>query len=237
MGQKFANDASALLVGALSDTATSLTIESSEADGFPVANTADWVAPNDWFKAVLEKPTGEKEIIYVGQRNAGSGLFGNLLRGREGTTPMSFLAGALVGLRITAKDIEDSLAGTFKQVTAERLNVTTEASGVPGTDPEHFVTVSQLDDMRRLPKASEMKTGHVYPALENFTMDLGLAEGDLVGIIVPGATAITMSEGPGVTLQVAGLPLTGARTLAAKAFIGVYAYTETQYWLIGSGIT
>lgn len=237
MGQKFANGAAALLVGALSDTATSFTVEAAAAELFPVANTPDWVNPNDWFKAVLEKPTGEFEIVYVGQRNAGSGLFGNVLRGREGTAALTFLSGALVGLRITSEDIENSLAGNFEEVNAQRLNVDGPATGQPGTAPGHFVTVAQLDELRRLPAAAEMKSGSVYPAPGNFTIELGLTPGDLVGILNPSAAAITMSEGPGVTLQVSGLPLTGSRTIAAKSLVGVYAYTESIYYLIGSGIT
>lgn len=106
MSQKFSNNARSRLAGSLSAGATSFTIESATADLFPVANTADWLTPADWFKAVLQNDLGQTEIIYVGVRNAGSGLFSNVLRAQEGTAALAFSPGAVVGLRLTALDHE-----------------------------------------------------------------------------------------------------------------------------------
>jgi hypothetical protein len=49
------------------------------------------------------------EIIYVRTRNAGSAVFSNILRGQEGTTARTFVAGSVVVLRVTAADIQVSI--------------------------------------------------------------------------------------------------------------------------------
>jgi hypothetical protein len=113
MTQKFSNNARAALVGSLTAGATSFTIDSATADLFPIANTTDWLAPVNWFKAVIENSLGQVEIIRVGVRNAGSGLLSNVLRGQDGTAALAFSAGAVVSLRITAQDVEKCLAGEF----------------------------------------------------------------------------------------------------------------------------
>ncbi len=104
MTQKFANNARSRLVGALTNVATTFTVESATADTFPVANTTDW------FKATLENSLGQVEIIRVNTRGLGSGIFSDVVRGQDGTTAIAFDAGAVVGNRVTAEDIEESLA-------------------------------------------------------------------------------------------------------------------------------
>lgn len=116
MTQKFTSNARSRLVGALSSSATSFTIEAPTADLFPVANTANWLSPADWFKATLENSLGQVEIVRVGVRALGSGLLSNVLRAQDGTDPIAFDAGAVVGLRITAADVENALAGVLQQL-------------------------------------------------------------------------------------------------------------------------
>lgn len=116
MTQKFSNYARSRLVGALSSGATSFTIEADTADLFKVANTTDWLTPLDWFKAVIENDLGQFEIVYVGVRSLSSGVFANVLRGQEGTTAIAWDAGAIVGCRVTAEDIENALAGVVDQL-------------------------------------------------------------------------------------------------------------------------
>jgi hypothetical protein len=110
MTQKFANNARSRLVGALSDSATSFTIESATADLFPIADTPDWLSTQDWFKATIENSLGQVEIVHVGVRGLGSGVFSNVLRGQDGTTAIAFGAGSTVGCRITAQDVENAIA-------------------------------------------------------------------------------------------------------------------------------
>lgn len=111
MAQQFTNNARALLVAGISYSDTSLVIQSSKADLFPVANTGTGAVPaaTNWFKATLQNSAGAVEIIYVRTRTAGSGVFSNILRGQEGTAALSFVAGTVVGLRVTAQDVQTAL--------------------------------------------------------------------------------------------------------------------------------
>lgn len=111
MPQLFTNNARALLASGIADSATSLTVEASKADLFPTANTGTGSVPaaTNWFKATLQDAAGNVEIVYVRTRTAGSGVFSNVIRGQEGTTARAFSAGTVVGLRITALDIETSI--------------------------------------------------------------------------------------------------------------------------------
>jgi hypothetical protein len=107
MAQLFSNNARAFLVAAVTSSSTSLTIDAVMADAFPVANVGTGAVPslNNWFKAVLQDSLGNIEIVYVRTRVSGSGVLGNVIRGQEGTTARDFSAGAVVGLRLTAADI------------------------------------------------------------------------------------------------------------------------------------
>lgn len=111
MPQLFSNSARALLTAGIDASATSLTIESSKADFFPVANVGAGAVPstNNWFKAVLQDSLGNIEIVYVRTRTSGSGVFSNVLRAQEGTTARAFVAGSVVGVRLTAADINSAV--------------------------------------------------------------------------------------------------------------------------------
>jgi hypothetical protein len=111
MPQQFSNNARSVLQSTITDTATSLTIASGAADLFPTANVGTGSIPsaNNWFKATIQDVSGNVEIIYVRTRNAGSAVFSNILRAQEGTTARTFVAGSVVGLRVTAADIQASI--------------------------------------------------------------------------------------------------------------------------------
>jgi len=111
MPQQFSNNARSVLQSTITDTATSLTIASGAADLFPTANVGTGSIPStdNWFKATLQDVSGNVEIIYVRTRNAGSAVFSNILRAQEGTTARTFVAGSVVGLRVTAADIQASI--------------------------------------------------------------------------------------------------------------------------------
>jgi len=111
MPQQFSNNARSVLQSTITDTATSLTIAAGAADLFPTANVGTGSIPStsNWFKATLQDVSGNVEIIYVRTRNAGSAVFSNILRAQEGTTARTFVAGSVVGLRVTAADIQASI--------------------------------------------------------------------------------------------------------------------------------
>jgi hypothetical protein len=111
MPQQFSNNARSTLTSTINAAATALTIQAEAADLFPVANVGTGSIPstNNWFKTTLQDVSGNVEIIYVRTRTAGSAVFSNILRGQEGTTAREFVAGAIVGLRLTAADVQASI--------------------------------------------------------------------------------------------------------------------------------
>lgn len=117
--QRFSNAARATLAAGITDTATTLTLDTAaNADRFPVATTGTGPVPGaaPWFKAVLQDAQSNVEIIYVRTRAAGSAVFAHVLRGQEGTTARAFAAGSVVGLRVTALDMEGAIAGANNSV-------------------------------------------------------------------------------------------------------------------------
>lgn len=113
MAQKITNSARSFLQGSITAASTSLVIEVPKADLFPVANTntdAVNTVGKDWFKVVLQDTAGNREIAYVRTRASGVATMSNIIRGQEGTTALDFPAGSVVGLRITALDIEKGIS-------------------------------------------------------------------------------------------------------------------------------
>ena len=148
MAQQFKNNARALLVSSINSSVTSFVIESAKADLFPVANVGSSSLPsaNSWFKATLQDSSGAVEIVAVRTRTAGSGVLSNVIRGYDGTTALAFVAGTVVGLRITAADIQTALdlpgqnntftgTNTFTSAITGNLtgNVTGNVTGNAGT--------------------------------------------------------------------------------------------------------
>lgn len=113
MAQKFTIAARSPLMANILAVDTSLTLDLSKADLFPVANTGTDPIPTagkDWFKVVLEDSSHNIEIVYVRTRALGAASLTNCLRGQEGTTARSYIAGSIVGLRHTAIDLQDAIS-------------------------------------------------------------------------------------------------------------------------------
>jgi hypothetical protein len=113
MAQKFAIAARSALSAGIGPTATSFSVTLSNADLFPIADTnsnAVGTVGKDWFKVVLEDANHNIEIVYVRTRALGSATFSNVLRGQEGTTARSYIAGSIVGLRHTSNDLADAIS-------------------------------------------------------------------------------------------------------------------------------
>jgi hypothetical protein len=140
MPQQFTNNARALLTASIGTTDTSIVIESDKAYLFPVANTGTGSvsAATDWFKVTLQNSSGAVEIVYVRTRPSGSSVFSNVIRGQEGTTALAFSAGTVVGLRITAADIQSaqntvgSTGVTGSLITPAGTGAQRDASPLPG---------------------------------------------------------------------------------------------------------
>jgi hypothetical protein len=112
--QRFTDQARAMLMNNIGAADTSLVVTASLADRFPVGNTSNWSNVLDWFKVTLIAENGEFEVIHVGSRAPGSGVLGNVLRGRDNTTAKAFTGGSSMVLHgPLASDHEKALAGVF----------------------------------------------------------------------------------------------------------------------------
>lgn len=168
MAQQFTNNARSVLVSGIDATNTSIVVEADKADLFPTANTGTNAVPaaTNWFKATLQDTAGNVEIVYVRSRVAGSAVMSNVIRGQEGTTARAFTAGTVIGLRITALDIEYALGlltsdntwvGDNAFAGAATFDSTTTFAGAAAFDGQ--ATFSNAVDFSQLPTAPTATVG------------------------------------------------------------------------------
>lgn len=98
MSLKLTNNAASTLASAISDTATTITIQSADAGKFPT------LGADDWSRATLTDALDNIEIVKVTAR---SGAVLTVLRGQEGTTARAWAAGDDIGCRLTAGGLEE----------------------------------------------------------------------------------------------------------------------------------
>lgn len=98
------NNAYGVLASGISSGAASLTLQAGQGDRFPVLSAPDWT------KVTLEDSAGNREVIKVEARTAGSDILATLTRGQEGTTARAWNAGDVVELRMTADLVEQAMA-------------------------------------------------------------------------------------------------------------------------------
>lgn len=245
MPQKFSNNARSRLVGGLSAVATSFAVDLVTADLFPVADTDDWLEPGDWFKLTLQNSLGQVEVVRVGMRTAGSGLMGNVLRGQDGTVPLTFVAGAIAGQRLSAVDVQRCLSGEFDSVEAGTLAVAGNAvvggtvKASPAVSSDDLVVLAQLDAVRNsLPiNAEELTAGEIYSATAGFTLSTDLQPGLFFGVINDSVNPFQVTQGAGLTLRFAGFGLDGHRQAAPRAFFAIFVLRANEYYITGAGLS
>jgi hypothetical protein len=136
MAQKFANAARAALSAGIAAGDTTLTLD--DGADFPEATVGTGaLSSGDWFKIVLQDTSGI-EICYVRTHAVATtpNTLSNVMRGQEGTTARAFSAGSVVGLRMTAADI-DKLAGIE---AGAQVNTVSSVAGKTGA-----VTLTNTD--------------------------------------------------------------------------------------------
>jgi hypothetical protein len=154
MAQQFTNNARALLTASITNTATTIVIEATKADLFPVANVGSGSLPsaNNWFKVTLQDSSGNVEIVAVRTRTAGSGIFSNVIRGYDGTTALAFVSGTVAGLRITAEDVQTALDLPNQNIVYSGDNSFSGTNEFTGT--QTFSGVTSFDDSPTAPTAT-----------------------------------------------------------------------------------
>jgi len=104
---------------------------------------------------------------------------------------------------------------------------------------------ANLGLIRRIPRiASTGETigttaiGCCYSATGNMTVPAStFAAGDAVSIYNNSASSITITQGSGLTLRLAGTATTGSRTLAQRGLATVWFESATEAVVSGPGVT
>jgi len=86
------------------------------------------------------------------------------------------------------------------------------------------------------PTTGGLTLGRTYRVSSGFTINTGLLEGGLYGIYNNSASAITLTQGGGLTLRLSGTTNTGNRTLAAHGYATIWANSTTEY-IVGGDVT
>lgn len=98
MSVVIANNAKSTLIAGIGTTDTQLTVKAGEGGKFPA------LTAGQWFPLTLVKVDSTFEIVRATARSSDTIT---ITRGQEGTTPLTFLAGDKVELRLTAAVISE----------------------------------------------------------------------------------------------------------------------------------
>ena len=214
MTQQFKDNARGLLSSSITDTATSITLESGSGDLFPVANADLDSLPsaNDWFKATLQDASGEVEIVYVRTRSSGSSVFSNVLRGQEGTTARAWDVGSVVGLRMTAADVQEVVGATW-------ANIPQSAKGAP-------YTLQYTDGGT-----------HISSTTGDVTVPAGVFNaGDVVCVYNNSAASINIVRDGGVTLWWVA-EANADRVLQPRGLATILCVGANEFVITGQGVS
>lgn len=204
MAQKFANAARAALSAGIAAGDTTLTLD--DGADFPEATVGTGaLSSGDWFKVVLQDTSGI-EICYVRTHAVATtpNTLSNVMRGQEDTTARAFSAGSVVGLRMTAADI-DKLAGIE---AGAQVNTVSSVAGKTGavTLVKADVGLSNVDNTSDSAKA--VLSSSKWTTARTFTLGA-------TGKSVDGSANVTWTLAEmGAADDSAVLKLTGAQTVA-----------------------
>jgi hypothetical protein len=109
----FANNASSTLAGGISDTQTTLAVQTGDASKFPDPTGGDW------FMATIVDAAGNIEIVKCTAR---SGAILTVVRGQENTPGTTFSAGARIGQRWTAGTLDSVFSDIAGKADTSTVN-------------------------------------------------------------------------------------------------------------------
>lgn len=79
--------------------------------------------------------------------------------------------------------------------------------------------------------------GQAFATSAGFTLNTGTAAGGAYSVYNDSAAAITVTQGAGLTLRLAGTTTTGNRTIAARGFATIWFNSTTEAAMSGAGVT
>lgn len=214
MTQKFANNARARLASAINTSATTIVLEAASGDLFPVATRGIGLV-GDWFKCTLQDALGDVEIIHVRTRASGADLLEHVLRAQEGTTAKDWPAGSVIGLRLTAGDVEKAIAQDW--------------SAIPEEDLAPVAGVKTLSvDARGNHVDTDTSDIKIPPAT--------FSKGDVVVIFNNDTANHKITPDAGVTL-IWDDAKTGERTIEPNGLATLFCAGSDKFRLVGAGVS
>jgi len=217
MPQKIINNARSVLAATITAASTSITVPTGQGDRFPAANagTSPVSSANDWFKLTLELVDGRREIVYARTRTLGGDIISNLLRAQEGTTALDCPSGTVVGLRLTALDIQNAVESDWSSI------------------PEEAVVASV--GVKTL--TADCTGNHVDSGANNIAVPPGVfSKGNVVVVYNDSVSNISIQPGGGVTMR-GDSGATGVRTLAPYGLCSIFCVGANTFRIVGAGLS
>lgn len=237
MARLFANNASAKLAAAISDTDNTLLLETGSGAKFPSPTGGDF------FDLTLTQGTQETswEIVKVTAR-VGDTL--TIVRAQQGTTAAPWEAGDKAELRVTSGALDgkqDTLvSGTsIKTVNSTSLlgsgDLEVGYRNIPPNSKSAAYTLALDDAGKHIlhPSADTTARTFTIPANASVAFAIGTA---ITFINQNGAGVVTIAITTD-TMRLAGAGTTGSRTLAANGVATAIKLTATEWIISGTNLT
>ena len=107
-----------------------------------------------------------------------------------------------------------------------------------GTATTQVATTAFVDRFYDIPRTTGGLTrGMCWAISTGFTLVTGAPAGSAYSIYNDSAAAITVTQGGGMTLRLAGTTTTGSRTVAPRAFATIWFNSTTEAVIMGNGVT
>lgn len=130
------------------------------------------------------------------------------------------------------------LGGSTVTVQVNTLgNVNAVVFAADGTITTPDTSASEVG-LRGVPRVtSGQQGGQCLATSSGFTLSTGLAAGKSYAFYNDSAAAITITQGVGLTLRLAGTTTTGNRTLAPRGLATLWVNSTTEYIISGAGLS
>lgn len=107
-----------------------------------------------------------------------------------------------------------------------------------GTATTQVATTAFVDRFYDIPRTTGGLTrGMCWAISSGFTLVTGAPAGSTYSIYNDSAASITVTQGGGMTLRLAGTTTTGSRTVAPRSFATIWFNSTTEAIIMGNGVT
>jgi hypothetical protein len=167
---------------------------------------------------------------------SGATTFSNLLTIDRTQTQKMRLAGSASAM-LTFANASADIAHILAQ--SDTVHVLNGAQDVMATITASGITHGGIElGYRDIPRVTGgIERGKCHAASSGITINTGPAAGSTYSIYNDSGSAITITQGSGLTLRLAGTGTTGNRTLAARGFATIWFNSTTEAIVSGSGVS